>query len=967
MLRSQRDWFPFGKRVALLMLVVLSAVSPLLAQGRTTFVEGQIRDKTNTPIAGATVTFQSSDTSLRRTRTNRMGAYSFRNLPPGLYSVRVEARGFQMYELLSFRVAGSRNIPLNFMLDLAPVKQQIVVSSGEKPLSIETESSASTIALQGAGLAGLPDDPSDFAAAIQALAGPSALGPTDPQVFVNGFILNRMPPKETIREIRINDNPFSAENDRPAPDSIEVTTKAGGQQVHGEGYLNWDAGWWNTPNPFTRPLPPNPSQLYGGNLAGPVGGRGSFFVSLERTRIDFQSAVNATVLNASLRPVPLVENVPDFEKRLLFSPQLDFTLNKTNTLMVRYSSADYSLPREGVGDVSLPESSYATSSKQQTVQVSETAVLNSHAVDETKFQFLRTDLVSKAYSLTPTIAVDQAFTTGSSSSALNSLRQNQWELQNNLSNVFSRHALRTGIRLRGETDRESLQKNGAGTFSFSSGSGPALNPDNTPVRDFQGSTLIIPLSALERYRRTILLGKQGLSPTDIRLLGGGASSFSINSGDPRAHVRQYDLGVYFQDDWHLRPNLLLGAGVRYERQTNLRDRSNLGPRLSVAWAPVATAAKENPHTVVRGGVGLFYQRLDPTLVLQTRHSQQSHWHYTTSDPSILDSFPVAPQVSSLAPFATPADTLQMGPNVRAPVILQATLSVEQELPWKTRLATSFTGARTFHNLLLVDLSPFQEGSPRFLVLDSSGRLTQRQLKVELSNHLSKRVNMTADYVLNRAGSDTDDTTNPAANPNKLAYELGRSVRDIRHNFTLTGSLDAPWGWRLSPFVVASSSRPFNIITGRYEDEDIPYTGRPVLATDPTQPDVIVTQFGAFRLNPLPGETVIARNYGQGPAFFSASFRLSKTFAFGEPSGNGQTASNSSPGGNEHRYNLVFSAQVINVTNHLNPGVPEGRLSSPQFGQASSLAPGFNFGGGAAVYHKQLQANRRIELQLRFTF
>ena len=230
------------------------------------------------------------------------------------------------------------------------------------------------------------------------------------------------------------------------------------------------------------------------------------------------------------------------------------------------------------------------------------------------------------------------------------------------------------------------------------------------------------------------------------------------------------------------------------------------------------------------------------------------------------------------------------------------------------------------------------------------------------------MNLTSDYVFNQASSDTDGFTNPAGSVNAPQDELGRFQDDIRHNFTLTGSWDLHWGIRLSPFLVASSNRPFNIITGRYQDDDIPYTGRPALAVDPTQPGVIVTQFGAFRLNPAPGDSVIVRNFGKGPAFFSASFRLSKTFEFGESSGsNGQGVDKTASSAEGRRYSLVVSTQVINMTNHLNPGIPEGSLSSAQFGQATSLAPGFNFGGGATVYHKQLQANRRIELQVRLAF
>src|SRR5947209_6743502 len=352
-----RHWFRFEPRAALAIAILLSAVPRLWAQEQTASVTGEVRDsKTHAAVAGATVTFQLQGGNSHRAKSNRAGTYVIHNLAPGLYSVQVEARSFQPYEVRSVPVSGSRSMHLNFTLTLAPVKQQIVVSSEDPPLNIEPENAATTIRLQGMGLAGLPDDPNDFAAAIQALAGPSALGSTDPQLFVNGFIDNQMPPKQTVREIRINDNPFSAENDRPATNRIEVTTKAGGRQFHGEGYMNLDVGRWDTRNPFVSPLPPNSSQLYGSNVGGPITSHSSFFVSFERTKIDFRNAVNATVLNASLLLTPLQENFPDFETRSQLSSQLDFTLNKAHTLTVRYSSPSYSLPNEGVGKTVLPES-----------------------------------------------------------------------------------------------------------------------------------------------------------------------------------------------------------------------------------------------------------------------------------------------------------------------------------------------------------------------------------------------------------------------------------------------------------------------------------------------------------------------------------------------------------------------------------------------------------------------------------
>ncbi len=945
--------------------MLLIAACQLSAQRRTISVDGQVRDKTRVAVSDARITFQLPGANSRTVRTNKAGSYAFSNLTPGLYSVRIEARGFQTYEARDIRVSGSQTLHLSFTLELPRVKQQVVVASGDKPLTIEPESSPSTILLSGSAMTGLPDDPNDFAAAVQALAGPSALGAFGLQVFVNGFVDGQMPPKETIAQIRINDNPFSAENDRPGTDRIDAITKGGGRQLHGETYVNLDVGRWDARNPFTRPLPPDPSGLYGGNIGGPLTSRASFFISLERAQTDFRNAIQATVLDAALSPELINNNPADFEKSLLLNPRLDITLNQKNTLTTNYSSSQYVLPHEGVGGTSLTESGYRVSSRQQTAQISETAVLSPKVINETKSQFIAMDLIQSPYMISPGISVDQAFTTSNPSSALSSLRDNSWEFQDNVSAVVGPHAIRTGIRLRGDLSHETRQENSSGTYSFSAGSGPELGPDNVPVSNSEGQAVIVALSALERYRRTILFQNESLSLAGIRLLGGGATSYSMDAGNPLANVRQYDVGVYMQDDWHIKPNFLLGAGLRYEAQTHLSDPLDFGPRLSFAWSP-AKSSNGSAHTVVRGGFGVFYQRLDDKLVLQANHSATPHLKYVTSDPAILDYFPVMPSSSRLAPFATAADSFELGPDLRAPATLQLTFGIEQELPFKTRLSAAVTGARTSRDLLIEDTSTIQLGAPRSLILQSAGQLTQRQLKVDLSNQLSKRVKLTADYVLNKARSNTDGTTAPAAEPVNLLDEFGRSAMDIRNNFTLTGSINAPWGLTFSPFVVASSNRPFNIIAGTLQDVDIPITGRPALATNRNQPGVVLTAFGVFLLQPLPGEPTIPRNLGVGPAFFSASARLSKTFKLGELSSSSQSGADAASD-EKHRYALVISAQIINMTNHLNPGILEGNLTSPLFGTASSLAPGFNFGGGTAPILKQPQINRRIEAQIRFTF
>ena len=217
--------------------------------------------------------------------------------------------------------------------------------------------------------------------------------------------------------------------------------------------------------------------------------------------------------------------------------------------------------------------------------------------------------------------------------------------------------------------------------------------------------------------------------------------------------------------------------------------------------------------------------------------------------------------------------------------------------------------------------------------------------------------------------------------------------DIRHRVVMGGNINAPWGLSLNPFVMYRSGMPFNITTGRDNNGDTVFTDRPAFATDLTRPGVVQTAWGAFDPNPEPGMTIIPRNYGEGPSQFTVNLRLSRTWSFGErtggssagaPSGGPMIMGGGGPGGpggpggggggarmgggggpmggfggGSTRYSLTFSMSARNLFNTTNPGNPVGNISSPLFGQSTSIA-GFGPTGGNA-------GNRILEASLRFTF
>jgi hypothetical protein len=182
----------------------------------------------------------------------------------------------------------------------------------------------------------------------------------------------------------------------------------------------------------------------------------------------------------------------------------------------------------------------------------------------------------------------------------------------------------------------------------------------------------------------------------------------------------------------------------------------------------------------------------------------------------------------------------------------------------------------------------------------------------------------------------------------------------------------------NPFIVYTSGRPFNIVTGRDTNGDGLFIERPAFATAQTDPaNLRQTPFGDFDLSPAPGQELIPRNFGMGPGFFSVNMGISRSFAFGNvpaPPAAAQPAAakpaTAQPAANkpanapaaEKKYTLTLSVNIQNLLNHTNLTNPIGNLSSPNFGQSISTAGGFGGPGGSSA-----AGNRRIQVQVRFGF
>jgi len=265
------------------------------------------------------------------------------------------------------------------------------------------------------------------------------------------------------------------------------------------------------------------------------------------------------------------------------------------------------------------------------------------------------------------------------------------------------------------------------------------------------------------------------------------------------------------------------------------------------------------------------------------------------------------------------------------------------LPRKVVVSITYTQSRGVHALRSRNVNALLPGNGIYLY-EASGRFRQHQLITNVNARVSPKLTLTGFYAWNRARSDTDGAGTFPANPYDLSTEFGRAGFDIRHRVVANGSILMPAGLRLSPFVVVSSGRPFNITLGRDVNGDTLFTDRPALATDLSRSSVVRTPFGTFDTAPQPGQKLVPRNYGDGPGLVSMDLRLSKAVALGEKAASGDAEKQ-----------LTFTVSARNLLNHANLALPVGNLNSQFFGSSTALA-----GGGTG-------SNRRLDLQVKFSF
>ncbi len=827
----------FAKCAGFFFLVFLLSlgVASLWAQNSSGSLRGQVTDPSGAAISDADVIMTPGNGSPIVIKSNAQGSYEFKTLAPGKYSLTVAAPGFTLYENDNVVIA-DQPLRLNVAMAISVAEEKVQVSDTAPTIDVNPSNNAGAIVISGKELEALPDDPDELQSDLQALAGPSA-GPNGGQMYIDGFTAGQLPPKSSIREIRINQNPFSSEYDRLGYGRIEIFTKPGTDKYHGQFFVIGNDSSFNSQNPFAGTEQPYYSTQFNGNIGGPLGKKASFFFNVERRNINELAVINAEVLDSTLSPTPLAESIPNPRQRTNLSPRFDWAISKNNTLTARYQYYRDTETNNGVGVFNLASQAYHSTGTEDTVQISDTQVIGSKVVNETRFQYIRENQSQIPSDTNPVVNVIGNFTGGGSGQGTVNDRQNRYEAQNYTSLIHGNHILKFGGRFRATQDTSLATSGFNGTFTFSSLSGNTDIPSACPI------DLVTTPNPNPACPISLMYAQQQLNG------GGGipyATQLTYTTGLPATAVTYYDAGLYVQDDWRIRPNITISSGLRFETQNAIHDHGDWAPRLGFAWGVGGRSAA--PKVVIRGGYGIFYDRFQSGQILQTeRLNGITQQQFIINNPTCFPGVDVALTSFSNCGASSTSSTnvYQISPSLHAPYTLQGAVSVERQVTKSATVSATYLNSRGFDQFLTINASAPFPGTPCFpnpcptltggniYRYVSEGNFKQNQLIVNTNVHVGAKIQLFGFYTLGYANSDTSGVSSFPSNSYNISQDYGRASFDTRHRLFLGGSIALPYLIRLNPFMVVSSGTPFNITSPIDENGDQIYNDRPGLVSTAT--------------------------------------------------------------------------------------------------------------------------------------
>ncbi|QQS47911.1 MAG: TonB-dependent receptor [Acidobacteriota bacterium] len=979
------------------ILFSLTIMILLAAPGnaQTSTLRGSVVDEFGAVIPNAEIQLIDSEGNIRTAKSGFDGEFTIPNIKPGKYKLTSAYVGFDPFEIAELNIPSEK---LTVTMKVAAVTVVEDVSANVQTVSTEPDQNMSAIVLTEEFIKNLPDNEDDLRDFLNALAGPSASGGADgAQILVDGFTGGRLPPREAIMQIRINQNPFSAEFSNPGFGRVEIVTRPGNDNWRGSGGWGYRNTALDARNAFALVQPDAYQNRFNFNFGGPIiKKRMSMNIFADRTDTDGSGTTFARTLQGDF-----VQNIPSQTISNFIGMRTDFLINDKNTLNVSYNyrwsdalNTEFAV-RFGGGfggfgggrgfggggggggggtSIQLPERGSDRNNSNHNLRISETWIINSKMIHEARFQYERefTDQVARFDGAA--INVLDAFNGGGSTCCPNTTTTSTFEYQDYLTYTTrgAKHTIKGGIQLTYDRIDDISGSNFNGTFTF---------------------------STLEQYGRALV------DPTapDAR-----AVQFTVNGGNPNLDYGFFRGSWFVGDDWRVGPAFTFSFGLRHEFQSYVPDKMNLAPRIGIAWSPF-----KSRKTTIRGGAGIFYDRLRNNQYEQSiRFDGARQLSYLVRNAIFSPITTEALLLNQDALEETRNTTLRpLDSNLKMPYDINASLILEQQLPFNIVGTVTYLYSRGINQFRTRNINApyadpnnpgqliYPDPNAGFVFLTESSAISESNRLTFGFNRRMGKVVAFGNYSLSWIRSNGEGTP---ANNYDLSTEWGRSSGDRRHNFFTGTFITLPWSVRLNTMINASSGSPFNITTGLDDNRDgtindrpLDASGRPIQRNSNLSPslyslpqfDRLICPAGQRCSNGVGLVSIrsfLETNYpngviAQGPGAFSVNMNLSKTFGFGKrDNGNAQAgAQGGGPGGGfggrggggrggrgggfggpggfgggseSARFNLTIQLGVTNVLNRVNYGQFSGTLGSASFGLSSNAGP-----------------PRQLDLNVRFNF
>ena len=753
-------------RVPCCLALLLFALGTAAAQSPAAFtVAGTVLDPSGASAPGATVTLKQSGRARPSIKTDADGKFRFEGVPRGSYSIQVEHRGFKT-SIDSITVPTQPIEPLKIVLTLEEMVSAVAVNEAElKEVSTDVAENRNAAAVDQTILESIPVFDQDYVGAMSVFLDSGALGTDGPQMIVNGMeVTSVIASPSTIQEVRINQNPYSAELTRPGKGAIEIITREPGSAYHGTVNFIFRDSAINGRDPFAITRAPEQRRIWEGAVGGPVGHSKStsFLLSAHRREEDIQSTVFAAGPTG-----PIQESVPSPKRDTRFVVRIGHQFSPSHTNSIEYSEWRYPSYNQGVGNFVLPEAGTNSIDREHELVFSDRFAPSPHWLIQSQIvaalELHFTDSITSA----PKIIVRDAFTSGGAQIHLLKT-ENHIQIRNLVSWLSGKHLVKFGVAVPDVSRRGTVNRNNfGGTYYF----------DN-----LQDYSVQLPYA------------------------------FKQQNGPGKVILWEKQLGAFVQEDYRLKPNLSVSVGLRYNWQNVVNDNTQFAPRFAFAYSP-----DKQGKTVFRGGAGVFYDRIGSgTLTDLQLYNGQVLQSFLIIDPTFPDPF-------ANTAGALPSDVVHFAPNLREPYSIQYSFGMERQISKRTTVAVTYAGSRGISLFRSRDINaPL---APTYLIvtnptvgferqIESAGRQAGNSLEITVRGSLAHRLSGLAQYTLSRTDNNTGGVNWYPADQYNPSGEWGRADFDQRHRLTLLESFNAGKSFTIGVGLQVTSGKPYTLTTGK---------------------------------------------------------------------------------------------------------------------------------------------------------